>query len=260
MAVDSARLGCPPLSLAGADKLSDMGQERVPGEGFVNGRGPHHHDEGDGPVVGVLALQGDVLEHLRMLTACGARAKPVKRSEDLEGLDGLVIPGGESTTIGTLLERYQLLDPLRALLESGLPAFGTCAGAILLGRAALTADGEASEQPLLGVMDTVTRRNAFGRQVDSFEADLDVPGLDGPPVHAVFIRAPWVEEVGPAVEVLGTVNPINREGKPVGDRIVLARQGRILVSAFHPELSGDSRLHRLFVEIISEDEQHVRSQ
>ncbi len=205
-------------------------------------------------MVGVLALQGDVLEHLRMLGACGARARPVKRPEELSGLGGMVIPGGESTTIGRLLQRYQMLEPLRALLRVGLPAFGTCAGAILLGRSALTADGEPCDQPLLGVMDTVVRRNAFGRQVDSFEADLDVPGIEGPPVHAVFIRAPWIEEAGPGVEVLGTVNPVDRDGKPVGDRVVLARQGCILASAFHPELTGDSRLHRLFVEIVHERE------
>jgi 5'-phosphate synthase pdxT subunit len=201
-------------------------------------------------VVGVLGLQGDVAEHVRMLEACGVQARVVKRLEELEGLDGLVLPGGESTTIGLLLDRYRLLEPLRERLRAGLPAFGTCAGAILLGRKALMADGSPSDQPLLGAMDLVVRRNAFGRQVDSFEEDLDVPGLEGPPLHAVFIRAPWVEEVGPAVEVLATVNPLDREGKPVGDRVVLARQGHHLVSAFHPELTGDSRLHRLFVELL----------
>jgi 5'-phosphate synthase pdxT subunit len=227
-------------------------RERVPGEALVNGKGSHHHDNGKGPRIGVLALQGDVLEHLRMLSMCEARARPVKRPEELAGLDGIVIPGGESTAIGRLLQRYELLEPLQASLGAGLPAFGTCAGAILLGRSALTADGEPCDQPLLGVMDTVVRRNAFGRQVDSFEADLDVPGLGAPPMHAVFIRAPWVEEVGPDVEVLGTVNPVDRDGKPVGDKVVLARQGRILVSTFHPELTGDSRLHRFFVEIVNE--------
>ncbi|MGH8909379.1 MAG: pyridoxal 5'-phosphate synthase glutaminase subunit PdxT [Egibacteraceae bacterium] len=200
--------------------------------------------------VGVLGLQGDVAEHVRMLEGCGVRAPVVRRVEELEGLDGLVLPGGESTTIGRLLDRYGLLEPLRERLREGLPAFGTCAGAILMGRAALTADGQPSDQPLLGVMDLVTRRNAFGRQVDSFEDDLDVAGLEGPPLHAVFIRAPWVEEVGPGVEVLATVNPRDREGELVGDKVVLARQGHHLVSAFHPELTGDSRLHRLFVEVV----------
>lgn len=231
-----------------------MVEERVPGEALVGRKAPPQRDNGEGPLIGVLALQGDVLEHLRMLAACGARVRPVKRAEELPGLQGIVIPGGESTTIGRLLQRYQLLEPLRALLGAGLPAFGTCAGAILLGRSALTADGEPSDQPLLGVMDTVTRRNAFGRQVDSFEADFDVPGLGAPPLHAVFIRAPWVEEAGPDVEVLATVNPVDRDGKPVGDRVVLARQGTLLASAFHPELTGDSRLHRLFVGVVNEYE------
>lgn len=226
-----------------------MARERIPGEALA---GPCHAERGEGPLIGVLALQGDVLEHLRMLGACGARARPVKRAEELSELDGIVIPGGESTTIGRLLRRYGLLEPLRTMLRLGLPAFGTCAGAILLGRRALAADGEPCDQPLLGVMDTVVRRNAFGRQVDSFEADFDVPGLGAPPVHAVFIRAPWIEEVGPHVEVLATVNPVDRDGKPVGDRVVLARQGRLLASAFHPELTRDSRLHRLFVEIVNE--------
>jgi 5'-phosphate synthase pdxT subunit len=207
-------------------------------------------------VIGVLALQGDVREHLRMLRDVGAEARAVKYAWELEGLDGLVIPGGESTTIGLLLDRYGLLEPLRGLLRAGLPAFGTCAGAILLGRATLTAEGEPSDQPLLGAMDIVTRRNAFGRQVDSFEDDLDIAELAGGPVHAVFIRAPWVEEAGPEVDVLATVNPTDREGKVVGDKVVLARQGRLLVSAFHPELTGDSRVHRLFVEMVDD----VRSQ
>lgn len=236
-------------------------RERIPGEALAGGKGLQDRDNGEGPVVGVLALQGDVLEHLEMLAACGARARPVKRPEELFQLGGIVIPGGESTTIGRLLERYGLLEPLRELLWAGLPAFGTCAGAILLGRSALTADGKPCDQPLLGVMDTVVRRNAFGRQVDSFEADLDVHGLGAPPVRAVFIRAPWVEETGAGVEALASVNPLGRDGIPVGDRVVLARQGRLLASAFHPELTGDSRLHRLFVEIVNEFEveDHVRS-
>ncbi|CAN5637735.1 pyridoxal 5'-phosphate synthase glutaminase subunit PdxT [soil metagenome] len=225
---------------------------RVPGEPLVGRRAAD--PPGAGPVVGVLALQGDVLEHLRILRAVGARAVAVKRPEELGALDGLVIPGGESTTIGKLAEMYGLMHPLRGLLADGLPAFGTCAGAILLGRVALGNDGQPSGQPLLGVMDTVVRRNAFGRQVDSFEADLDIPGVDGGPLHAVFIRAPWIEETGPDVEVLATVDPPDREGRPTGDKVVLARQGRILASAFHPELTGDDRLHRLFVEAIIEGE------
>jgi pyridoxal 5'-phosphate synthase pdxT subunit len=227
-----------------------MSRERVPGEGLVAGRGPHHdsvEDAAAGPLIGVLAVQGDVLEHLRMLRAAGARAVPVKRPEELEELDGILIPGGESTTIGKLAVMYGLLEPLRKLLDEGLPAFGTCAGAILLGTSATHADGRPSEQPLLGVLDTTARRNAFGRQVASFEAELDVAGIGGGPVHAVFIRAPWIEETGSDVEVLARVET------PLGAKVVVVRQGNLLASAFHPELTGDGRLHRYFVELV---EQH----
>lgn len=222
-------------------------RERVPGEALAAGRDGSGKDAalppGDAPVVGVLALQGDVLEHLRMLRAAGARAVPVKRAAELDELDGLVIPGGESTTIGKLAVMYGLLDPVRKLAEAGLPVFGTCAGAILLAREALSAEGTPSDQPLLGLMDTVVRRNAFGRQVASFETDLDVQGLAGGPIHVAFIRAPWIERAGPDVEVLAEV------ATPAGDKVVVARQGRLLASAFHPELTGDGRLHRLFVEL-----------
>jgi pyridoxal 5'-phosphate synthase pdxT subunit len=215
---------------------------RIPGEGLVKGRGVHGPAQGDdGPVVGVLALQGDVLEHLRMLAAAGARTREVKRPSDLEGLDGLLIPGGESTTIGKLAELYGLLEPLRERLREGLPAFGTCAGAIVLGSSTKRFDGEPTEQPLLGAIDITTRRNAFGRQISSFEADLDVAGVDGGPMHAVFIRAPWIEELGPGVEVLAAAPT------PLGDKVVVAREGNVLVSAFHPELTEDGRLHELFV-------------
>jgi pyridoxal 5'-phosphate synthase pdxT subunit len=230
-----------------------MSRERIPGEGLVAGRGPHHdaaedaEDAAAGPLIGVLAVQGDVLEHLRMLRAAGARAVPVKRPEELEELDGILIPGGESTTIGKLAVMYGLLEPLRKLLDEGLPAFGTCAGAILLGTSATHADGRPSEQPLLGVLDTTARRNAFGRQVASFEAELDVAGIVGGPVHAVFIRAPWIEETGSDVEVLARVET------PLGAKVVVVRQGNLLASAFHPELTGDGRLHRYFVELV---EQH----
>lgn len=216
--------------------------ERVPGEPWVR-PDPAEVPPADGPLIGVLALQGDVLEHLSMLRAAGARAVPVKRAAELDDLDGLVIPGGESTTIGKLAAMYGLLEPLRSRAATGLPVFGTCAGAILLAGAALSAEGEPSEQPLLGVMDMVVRRNAFGRQVASFETDLDVVGLEGGPVHVAFIRAPWIERVGPAVEVLAEV------ATPLGARMVVARQGRLLASAFHPELTGDGRLHGLFVEM-----------
>jgi pyridoxal 5'-phosphate synthase pdxT subunit len=215
---------------------------RIPGEGLVIGRGVHAPAQGDGgPLVGVLALQGDVLEHLRMLGAAGARTREVKRPADLEGLDGLLIPGGESTTIGKLAGLYGLLEPLRERLRDGLPAFGTCAGAIVLGSSTMRFDGRPIEQPLLGAIDITTRRNAFGRQIASFEADLDVAGVDGGPMHAVFIRAPWIEEHGPGVEVLAAA------ATPLGDKVVVAREGDVLVSAFHPELTEDGRLHELFV-------------
>lgn len=185
-----------------------------------------------------------MLEHLRMLAEAGAQAVPVRRLDDLDGLDGLVLPGGESTTIGKLLVLLGLFEPLRQRARDGLPVFGTCAGAILLAREALDAQGRPSDQPLLGVMDTVVRRNAFGRQVASFEADLDVDGVEGGPMRAAFIRAPWVEQTGPEVEILAEVDTA------AGAKVVVARQGRLLVSAFHPELTGDARLHRLFVDLV----------
>lgn len=226
--------------------------ERVPGEGLVAGRGPHWQggqEPADRPVVGVLALQGDVLEHLRMLEEASARSVVVKRPEDLSGLDGILVPGGESTTIGKLAVMYGLLEPLRQRLRDGLPAFGTCAGAILLGTSTMRYDGRPSDQPLIGAMDIVTRRNAFGRQVASFETDLDVDGVAGGPLHAVFIRAPWIEDAGPGVEVLARV------ATPLGDKVVVARQGHLLVSAFHPELAGDGRLHRVFVDLVAASKQ-----
>jgi pyridoxal 5'-phosphate synthase pdxT subunit len=222
--------------------------ERVAGEPLIGGSRAPAEAGGDpaAPTVGVLAVQGDVLEHLRMVAAAGARAVPVKRPHELADLDGILIPGGESTTMGRLCSLYGLLEPLRRRLAAGVPAFGTCAGAILLGTGTLFDDGRPSEQPLLGVMDIVTRRNAFGRQVASFEADLDIAGMTGPPVHAVFIRAPWIERHGPDVEVLATV------ATPLGDRVVVARQGHLLASAFHPELTDDRRLHELFVRVVRE--------
>ncbi len=187
--------------------------------------------------MGVLALQGDVREHVRALLAVGAHAVEVRRASDLDGVDGLVLPGGESTTIGRLLRVFDLLEPLRGAIVDGLPVFGSCAGMILLARDVL--DGR-PDQPLLGGLDVVVRRNAFGRQVDSFEAELDLAGVAGGPVRAVFIRAPWVEKVGDEVEVLGRV----------GDRTVAVRQDNVLATAFHPELTGDTRMHELFVDIV----------
>lgn len=190
------------------------------------------------PRVGVLALQGDVLEHLRMLAEVGADPVRVRTPADLDGLHGLVLPGGESTTIGRLLDLHELTGPVRAAIAAGLPTLGTCAGAILLAREARNDDGTPSRQPLLGVLDIVVRRNAFGRQVASAECTVDVAGLPAP-MPAVFIRAPWIEEVGDEVEVLATVPT------ELGDKIVLARQGTVVACAFHPELAGDAGLHRL---------------
>lgn len=188
--------------------------------------------------VGILALQGDVREHARSLAELGSTPVEVRTPADLEVVDALILPGGESTTMSLLLESSGLLEPTRDRLQEGMPAFGTCAGMILL--SAEVVDGRA-DQHKLGAIDIGVRRNAFGRQVDSFETDLDVAGFDGP-LHAVFIRAPIVEWVGPDVEVLATVT-----GKDGKDRPVVCRQGPIIVAAFHPELSGDLRLHQEFL-------------
>ena len=175
------------------------------------------------PCVGVLALQGDFEAHARLLGALGADAREVRVADDLDGLDALVLPGGESTTMTLGIEREGLADPLRALADRGTPILGTCAGMIILDRRHL------------GILDIVAERNAFGRQVRSFEADLQIAGVDGEPVHAVFIRAPWAAETGPGVEVLAEV-----DGHPVA-----VRQGNIVAISFHPELSGEPRLHEL---------------
>jgi len=190
-------------------------------------------------VVGVLALQGDVREHLAALREAGAEARPVRRPEELHALDGIVLPGGESTTIDKLSRIFEVREPLVKRLESGLPAFGSCAGMILLADRIVDA---APGQQTFGGIDMTVRRNAFGRQVDSFESDLRLAGLDGP-LHAVFIRAPWVEEVGDGVEVLARV-----ESGPASGRAVAVRQGSLLATSFHPEISGDHRIHQLFIE------------
>jgi 5'-phosphate synthase pdxT subunit len=194
------------------------------------------------PVVGVLAVQGDVREHLVALERGGVRAVTVRRPAEVEAVDGLVVPGGESTTIDKLVRAFDLQEPLRTRIAAGLPVYGSCAGMILL--ADRLADGAAGQQTL-GGMDILVRRNAFGRQVDSFEEDLHIREVGGEPVRAVFIRAPWVEEAGPAVEVLARV-----ETGPAAGRIVAARQGALLVTSFHPEVTGDHRLHRLFVDMV----------
>jgi 5'-phosphate synthase pdxT subunit len=191
------------------------------------------------PVVGVLALQGDVREHVRLLEGLGARAVPVRREAELAAVDGLVLPGGESTTIIKLAVAFDLLEPLRAAVKGGLPVYGSCAGMILL--ADRIADG-IEGQETIGGLDVLVRRNAFGRQIDSFESDLDAPQLAAPerPFRAVFIRAPWVEEVGPDVEVLARA----------GDHVVAVRSGVLMATSFHPELTHDNRVHRYFLELV----------
>jgi 5'-phosphate synthase pdxT subunit len=196
------------------------------------------------PTVGVLALQGDVREHLQALTGSGADAVPVRRTSELNSVDGLVIPGGESTTISKLAVAFDLLEPVRERIAAGMPAYGSCAGMILLADEVL--DGVEGQQTL-GGLDVTVRRNAFGRQVDSFEETIPVTGVPGGPFHAVFIRAPWVESVGSGVEVLGVVT----DGEAAG-RIVAVRQGALLATSFHPELGGDARLHALFVDMVRE--------
>jgi 5'-phosphate synthase pdxT subunit len=196
------------------------------------------------PRIGVLALQGDVREHERALRAAGAEPTHVRRAGDLDDLDGLVLPGGESTTISRLLELFEMLEPLRTRVASGLPVYGSCAGMILLARDVL--DGRPDQQGV-GGLDVVVRRNAFGRQVDSFEADLDVQDVGV--VHAVFIRAPWVESTGEGAQVLARVPA---DGSPAAGKVVAVRQGPVLATSFHPELTGDHRVHGLFVEMVKE--------
>ena len=192
------------------------------------------------PLIGVLALQGDVREHRAMLEEAGARTIAVRRPREVEQVDALVMPGGESTTMYKLARTFDLFEPLRDRLREGMPAFGTCAGMILL---ADRIEGGALGQETIGGLDVVVRRNAFGRQVDSFEADLEVADLDEP-FHAMFIRAPWVEKVGADVSVVARV----ASGPEVG-RIVAVRQGHLLATSFHPEITGDRRFHEVFVDL-----------
>ncbi len=184
--------------------------------------------------VGVLALQGDVREHVSILRTLGADALGVKRPGQLSEIDALILPGGESTTIAKMAVRFGLLDPIRSVIDDGLPTYGTCAGMILL--ASTISDGD---QPVIGALDVVVKRNAFGRQNESFEAQVDVVGLDSP-FHGVFIRAPWIEKVGADVEVLAAID----------DHPVMVRQGRILATSFHPELTGDGRIHEMLLDLI----------
>jgi 5'-phosphate synthase pdxT subunit len=191
------------------------------------------------PRVGILAVQGDVAEHARALGEIGAEPVEVRLPRDLAGVEALILPGGESTAMRRLIDAYGLAEPILSLAASGAPLWGTCAGMILLARR--IADGEA---PILPLLDIEVRRNAYGRQLDSFEADLDVPSLGEEPIHAVFIRAPVVTDVGPGVEVLAT--------DPMG-RTVAVREGRVLATAFHPELTGDRRFHRALVDLVRDE-------
>ncbi|MET8085626.1 pyridoxal 5'-phosphate synthase glutaminase subunit PdxT [Micromonospora sp. NPDC005237] len=194
------------------------------------------------PTIGVLALQGDVREHVAALAAAGADARPVRRPSELDAVDGLVIPGGESTTISKLADIFEMREPIDKRIADGMPVYGSCAGMIMLATEVL--DGRADQRGFAGI-DMTVRRNAFGRQVDSFEAPVEIAGVPGEPFHAVFIRAPWVERVGAAVQVIGKVT-----GGPAAERIVAVRQGNLLATSFHPELTGDLRVHAYFVELV----------
>lgn len=197
------------------------------------------------PLVGVLALQGDVREHEAALGQAGARVRRVRYLPDFEGLSGLVIPGGESTTMSTLAVRDGLLEPLRELRAAGTPLYGSCAGMIMLADRIVDAR---ADQETVGGLNVTVRRNAFGRQVDSFEADVAVEGIGTEPFPAVFIRAPWVESVGPEVDVLARVEAPGASGGPA--TIVAVRQGPLLATSFHPELTGDLRIHELFIDLV----------
>ena len=187
------------------------------------------------PIIGVLALQGDVREHVAAVEDCGAKAVRVRTVEELNAVDGLIIPGGESSTVGMLLERYGVMEPLRERIEAGMPVFGTCTGLILMAR-----EIEGSGQPRIGCMDVSVQRNAYGRQVDSFETSVDAPSVGDEPLQAVFIRAPKITRTGGGVEVLAET-----EAGPV-----LVRQNHLLGASFHPELTGDLRVHRLFLDMV----------
>ena len=187
--------------------------------------------------VGVLALQGDFREHLFALEECGVSASLIRRPSELAQVDALVIPGGESTAIANLARSFEMFEPLKTRIANGMPVYGSCAGMILLSERVLDA---AIGQETFGGLDITVRRNAFGRQVDSFETDLEFAGITNPPVRAVFIRAPWVESVGESVEILATF-----------DHAVAVRQGALLATSFHPELTGDSRIHRFFIESVA---------
>ncbi|MFC3495509.1 pyridoxal 5'-phosphate synthase glutaminase subunit PdxT [Glycomyces rhizosphaerae] len=199
------------------------------------------------PQIGVLALQGDVVDHMRALEAAGARAVPVRRASELDAVEGLVIPGGESTTMSKLLDIFDLFDPVKKRLDAGLPVFGSCAGMIMLADEVL--DGR-PDQRSFGAIPMTVRRNAFGRQVDSFETEIGIDGIAGGPFRAVFIRAPWVERVGAGVEVLGRVDSGEGSADGQGGRIVAVRAGACLATSFHPEVTSDARVHEYFVDMV----------
>lgn len=193
--------------------------------------------------IGVLALQGDFREHIRMLTRCGVEAFEIKKADMLHDIDGLIIPGGESTTIGKLMERYGFIQAITDFHETGHPIYGTCAGMIIIAKSIV--DGH---QPLLGLMDIKVRRNAFGRQIDSCESELHIKEIGDKPFRAIFIRAPWIESVGSSVEVMAYL-----DGHPV-----MAREGTLLAGAFHPELTADVRIHEYFINMVQESGQAVK--
>ena len=196
----------------------------------------------DAPTVGVLALQGDVAEHVRHLESVGARAVAVRRRSELDGVDGLILPGGESTAMSRLLDVYDMYEPVAERISGGMPVYGSCAGMILLASVVLDTRADAT---WFSAIDMTVRRNAFGRQVDSFEADLVVDALGADPVRTVFIRAPWVETVGPDVEVLARVRASDGH-----DHVVAVRQGNALATSFHPEVTDDVRVHRYFLDMV----------
>jgi 5'-phosphate synthase pdxT subunit len=230
--------GAPPAAPA-PGRTNDWREAPAAGDGPPAAA----RDEYAGLTIGVLALQGAFIEHVRAVEALGARCREVRLPADLEGLDGLIVPGGESTTIGKLLVAYGLLEPLRRWAHQGRPIYGTCAGTILLAR-----DIGGLDQPLIGSLDIQVQRNAFGRQLQSFEADLAVPELGPEPVRAVFIRAPAILSVGPAVKALARL--------PDG-RIAAAEQGATLVTCFHPELTGDRRFHQHFLDLVLDSKRLV---
>jgi 5'-phosphate synthase pdxT subunit len=203
--------------------------------------------------IGVFALQGDVREHLAALAECDVIARPVRRPSELDDVHALVIPGGESTTMSKLAVEFDLFEPIAVRVGKGMPVYGSCAGMIMLATEVL--DGRPDQRTFAGI-DMTVRRNAFGRQVDSFEAPVVLDGLGDEPFHAVFIRAPWVEKVADGVSVLGRV-PISRGDVPdaAAGRIVAVRQGDLLATSFHPEITGDLRVHRYFVELVRVAEQ-----